>query len=147
MIRPPPRSTRTVTLFPDTTRFRSVIRTNWSGFKAFSEQAGFGWRDHTTFKLGVAYGLMPGLTVRAGTSLAKRHFGSEFVLANVNTPGTSSKSLTFGFTKRLGEKDELTFRAEYELNGKVVGAGDRQSVGEGKRGAVRGDLGGGRIIK
>src|SRR3546814_12998135 len=89
MIRPPPRSTRTVTLFPDTTRFRSVIRTNWSGFKAFSEQAGFGWRDHTTFKLGVAYGLMPGLTVRAGTSLAKRHFGSEFVLANVNTPGTS----------------------------------------------------------
>ncbi|APL96593.1 hypothetical protein Sj15T_35030 [Sphingobium sp. TA15] len=100
-----------------------VIRTNWSGVKAFSEQAGFGWRDHTTFKLGVAYGLMPGLTVRAGTSLAKRHFGSEFVLANVNTPGTSSKSLTFGFTKRLGEKDELTFSADYELNGKVVGTG------------------------
>src|SRR3546814_16499576 len=98
------------------------------GVKAFSEQAGFGWRDHTTFKLGVAYGLMPGLTVRAGTSLAKRHFGREFVLANVNTPGTSSKSLTFGFTKRLGEPVELPFSADYDLNGKLGRASYRASV-------------------
>src|SRR3546814_15282631 len=79
------------------------VRTNWSGVKAFSEQAGFGWRDHNIYKFGASYDLTPGLTVRAGTSLAKRHFGRDFVLANVNTPGTASRSLTFGFTTRLGE--------------------------------------------
>src|SRR3546814_6069275 len=26
------------------------VRTNWSGVKAFSEQAGFGWRDHNIYK-------------------------------------------------------------------------------------------------
>src|SRR3546814_685420 len=48
------------------------VRTNWSGVKAFSEQAGFGWRDHNIYKFGASYDLTPGLTVRAGTSLAKR---------------------------------------------------------------------------
>src|SRR3546814_17815573 len=67
------------------------VRTNWSGVKAFSEQAGFGWRDHNIYKFGASYDLTPGLTVRAGTSLAKRHFGRDFVLANVNTPGTASR--------------------------------------------------------
>src|SRR3546814_1680525 len=99
------------------------VRTNWSGVKAFSEQAGFGWRDHNIYKFGASYDLTPGLTVRAGTSLAKRHFGRDFVLANVNTPGTASRSLTFGFTKRLGEKSEISFSADYELNGKVKGTG------------------------
>src|SRR3546814_18958568 len=73
------------------------VRTNWSGVKAFSEQAGFGWRDHNIYKFGASYDLTPGLTVRAGTSLAKRHFGRAFVLANANTPGTASRSLTLRF--------------------------------------------------
>ncbi|AEG51493.1 membrane protein involved in aromatic hydrocarbon degradation [Sphingobium chlorophenolicum L-1] len=104
------------------------LRTYWSDVKAFSEQAGFGWRDNNIYKFGAAYDLLPGFTVRAGTSLARRHFGSDFLLANVNTPGTSSKSLTFGFTKRVGEKDEISFSADYELNGKVEGTGHAQGT-------------------
>src|SRR3546814_5736541 len=96
---------------------------DWSSDGCSSYLAGFGWRDHNIYKFGASYDLTPGLTVRAGTSLAKRHFGRDFVLANVNTPGTASRSLTFGFTKRLGEKSEISFSADYELNGKVKGTG------------------------
>src|SRR3546814_14805951 len=57
------------------------VRTNWSGVKAFSEQAGFGWRDHNIYKFGASYDLTPGLTVRAGTSLRseERRVGKECV--------------------------------------------------------------------
>ena len=99
------------------------LQSNWSGVKAFSTQAGFGWRDHTNYKFGASYDVLPWLTVRAGASLAQRHFANDYVIANVNTPGVSSQSLTVGFTTRLSQNNELTFSGDYELGGKVTGSG------------------------
>src|SRR3546814_2620285 len=36
---------------------------------------------------------------------------------------TCALPISFGFTKRLGEKSEISFSADYELNGKVKGTG------------------------
>src|SRR3546814_9011382 len=45
------------------------VRTNWSGVKAFSEKAGFGWGDHNIYKFGASYELTPGPPGRTGPRL------------------------------------------------------------------------------
>src|SRR3546814_17569677 len=66
------------------------VRTTWSGVKAFSEQAGFGRREHNIYKFGASSNLPPGMTVRARPSLSTRHLRRYLVLCNVTPPGTAS---------------------------------------------------------
>lgn len=59
---------------------------------------GFGWRDQTVYKFGLAYKVDDRWTVRAGYNYGKSPIPSSQVLFNMLAPATVEKHLTLGFT-------------------------------------------------
>src|SRR3546814_20579950 len=118
MIRRPPRSTRTDTLFPYTTLFRSAVRRRTSvfiadpQFDAGQRFAAGRWKSRGNFN--------------AGREDAGAAYGKTILLADRHA--LAAEYVEQGFRHRRA-------------------AGARQSVVYGKRVAVRVDLGGRRIIK
>src|SRR3546814_18067376 len=131
MIRRPPRSTRTDTLFPYTTLFRSSAPCAWirSGLKIAAcccRRA-----SNTCCKLDrdVTHTSSPSRNVAASTEApAKMGKGGRSPPFLCPLPCSGDRAL-----RRLAEKSPKS--------------GDRKSVVEGKRVSVRVDLGGRRIIK
>lgn len=76
------------------------------------EGAGFGWRDQTVYKLGLAYKINDKWIVRAGYNYAKMPIRKEQVLFSVLATATTEKHYTVGFTYNLGEQSIFGFGSE-----------------------------------
>ena len=60
--------------------------------------AGFGWRDMTTYKVGVRWEASPTLQLRAGYSYGKQPIPATEVLLNILAPGVVEQHFTLGLT-------------------------------------------------
>jgi long-chain fatty acid transport protein len=83
--------------------------------------SGFGWRDLTVFKLGVQWLKGEGWAWRAGFSYGNQLIPSGQVLVNILSPGTTVQHLTFGVTRTLANKHEISFACEYALPKEIEG--------------------------
>lgn len=69
---------------------------------------GFGWRDMTVFKLGAAYELKPGVTLRGGYSHGRQPIPAGETFFNILAPGVIEDHLTLGGTFAIGGGQEIT---------------------------------------
>ena len=70
---------------------------------------GFGWRNTTVYKLGVAYEWSKDLTLRAGYATLRQPIPASQTLFNILAPGVVEDHLTIGATWAVDAKNELTF--------------------------------------
>jgi long-chain fatty acid transport protein len=69
---------------------------------------GFGWQDIDIFKLGVAWQVMPALTLRAGYNRGDNPIRSADVSFNILAPGVMTDHYTAGFTYMVSPTSEIT---------------------------------------
>ena len=69
---------------------------------------GFGWKDITVVKVGVAYAVNQALTVRAGWNHSDNPVTSENVFFNTIAPGVVKDHLTLGMTYALSNSMEIS---------------------------------------
>lgn len=74
--------------------------------------AGFGWKDQTVYKFGVAYKPNDNWTLRAGFNYGKMPIDKEQLLFSLLAPATPEKHYTAGFTYNMGEQSILGFGSE-----------------------------------
>jgi long-chain fatty acid transport protein len=72
---------------------------------------GFGWRDVKVTKIGAAYRMASGLTLRAGWNHGGNPVQGTDVTFNILAPGVVQDHATLGFTAHWGRASELTFAA------------------------------------
>lgn len=83
---------------------------------------GFGWKNITVFKLGLAWRASEAWTLRAGFNHGDNPIGSSDVSFNILAPGVMTNHWTAGFTYALGKADELTAAAMVAPRQSVSGA-------------------------
>jgi len=83
--------------------------------------AGFGWEDMTIFKLGAEWRPNKRWTWRAGVSYGAQPIPKSEVLFNVLAPGVQEYHLTTGFSRAIGDKDEVNFAFMYSPSSSVKG--------------------------
>jgi len=83
--------------------------------------AGFGWEDVTVFKVGVAYDVTPGLTLRGGYNYGEQPIPASETLFNMIAPGVVEQHATFGGTYAISESVELTFAYMHAFENTVEG--------------------------
>ena len=69
---------------------------------------GFGWRDQTAYKLGVAYEVNDRWTVRGGFDYGRSPVPTDQILFNVLAPGIVTRHWTGGFTYHLSPASEVS---------------------------------------
>src|SRR3546814_20925453 len=133
MIRPPPRSTRTDTLFPYPTLFRSVPLQRKSGRK----------------KVAAGLGRTPGLSRRSRSGPAEILCPRDVSLSVGTYPYGPRAQLHTGRRGRALQTRARLQRTASDGLGRLRPAGreDRKSVREGKSGSDRVEIGWGRLIK
>ncbi|MEN8129691.1 MAG: outer membrane protein transport protein [Pseudomonadota bacterium] len=82
---------------------------------------GFGWEDMTIFKLGLQWNVKPDWTLRMGYSTANQVIPNSQALFNILAPATVTEHISFGLTKRFGERNELNLAFTHAFNEKVSG--------------------------
>jgi len=82
---------------------------------------GFGWKDMTIFKLGAEWRPNKRWTWRAGVSYGAQPIPKSEVLFNVLAPGVQEYHLTTGFSRAIGDKDEVNFAFMYSPSNSVKG--------------------------
>lgn len=92
---------------------------------------GFGWRDVTTYKLGVSYEYSPQLTLRGGFSTNRQPIPARQTFFNILAPATVEQHLTLGATWTLANKDELTIGYMHAFRKTVNGSGSIAATGFG----------------
>ncbi|BAN35133.1 long-chain fatty acid transport protein [Sulfuricella denitrificans skB26] len=97
---------------PDSSGNLNVGTTGTATALGAPEGAGFGWKDQTVYKLGVAYKPNDNWTLRAGYNYAKMPIRQEQVLFSVLATATSETHYTAGFTYSMGEQSILGFGSE-----------------------------------
>ena len=85
--------------------------------------AGFGWRDTTVYKIGFAYELNPGTTLRAGYVTLKQPIPASQTFFNILAPGVVEDHLTLGITVETSKTSELTVMYMHAFEKKVNGSG------------------------
>jgi long-chain fatty acid transport protein len=95
---------------------------------------GFGWRDVSVFKLGVAWKMDDALTLRAGFNRGTNPIRSSDVTFNILAPGVMTNHYTAGFTYALGKDSELNGAAMYAPRQSVSGTSMFASTGTEKIG-------------
>jgi long-chain fatty acid transport protein len=85
--------------------------------------AGFGWRNTTVYKLGLAYELNPSLTLRGGYVTLRQPIPASQTLFNIVAPGVVEDHLTLGATWRLSPRSELSVGYMHAFEKKVSGSG------------------------
>jgi long-chain fatty acid transport protein len=85
--------------------------------------AGFGWRNTTVYKLGVAYQWSPQLTLRGGFVTLKQPIPESQTLFNILAPGVVEDHLTLGATWQLSPQSELTVAYMHAFETEVKGRG------------------------
>lgn len=89
---------------------------------------GFGWKDVTTFKLGVSQEFDPTLTLRAGYSHNNQPIPSGQTFLNILAPATIQDHITLGATWKLASKSELTVAYMHGFKKTVNGVGSIPAV-------------------
>lgn len=84
---------------------------------------GFGWKDMTVYKLGVAYALDGKTTLRAGYATGKQPIPSNETFFNILAPGVVEDHLTLGATFTLDDKSEVTLSYMHAFEETVTGTG------------------------
>ena len=85
--------------------------------------AGFGWRDTTVYKIGFAYELNPGTTLRGGYVTLKQPIPASQTFFNILAPGVVEDHLTLGITVETSKTSELTVMYMHAFEKKVNGSG------------------------
>jgi long-chain fatty acid transport protein len=85
--------------------------------------AGFGWRDTTVYKIGFAYELNPGTTLRGGYVKLKQPIPASQTFFNILAPGVVEDHLTLGVTVETSKSSELTVMYMHAFEKKVNGSG------------------------
>lgn len=83
----------------------------------------FAFRNQDVYRLGASYDIDLKWTVRAGTSLARRHITSNDVVPNILFVGINSKALTGGVTRRFDDGSEISLGVESDFGSKLTGTG------------------------
>lgn len=83
--------------------------------------AGFGWKDVTTVKDGVQLRTSEGWAWRAGYSYGKQPIPTSEVLFNILAPGVMEQHLTFGFSKLVKDKQEISLAITRAFSKRVTG--------------------------
>jgi len=87
-----------------------------------SNGPGFGWRNATAYKIGVAYAMSQSLTLRAGYATTKQPIPANQTFLNILFPAVVEDHITLGATLQTGAT-ELTVGYMHALKKKVSGAG------------------------
>ncbi|MCV6638991.1 outer membrane protein transport protein [Candidatus Albibeggiatoa sp. nov. NOAA] len=82
---------------------------------------GFGWDSINVYKFGLQWEYNHDWTFRAGYSYASTTFPSEQSLFNVLAPAVVKRHITGGFTRKLGENQEISLAACYVPNETMYG--------------------------
>jgi long-chain fatty acid transport protein len=82
---------------------------------------GFGWRDMTVYKAGVAWQVDDDWTARIGASTAKQPIRNSQMSFNILAPGVMEEHYTFGFTRKLSGGREFNMAFMYAPKVKVTG--------------------------
>jgi long-chain fatty acid transport protein len=69
---------------------------------------GFGWRDVTIAKAGVAWQMSPVWTLRAGANHGRNPITPADVTFNILAPGVMTTHYSLGFTRAMGASDDIT---------------------------------------
>jgi long-chain fatty acid transport protein len=88
-----------------------------------SNGPGFGWRNTTVYKIGVAYEWSPTLTLRGGFITLDQPIPASQTLFNIFAPGVVEEHLTLGATWQLSRQSELTIGYMHAFEKKVNGSG------------------------
>jgi long-chain fatty acid transport protein len=88
-----------------------------------SNGAGFGWQNTTVYKIGLAYELKPGTTLRAGYVALDQPIPASQTFFNILAPGVVEDHLTLGLTLEMSKTSELTFMYMHAFEKKVNGSG------------------------
>ncbi|NOX68261.1 MAG: hypothetical protein GXP15_03670 [Gammaproteobacteria bacterium] len=83
--------------------------------------AGFGWDDMTIYKLGFEWGRGSDMVYRAGVSTGSQPIARSEVMFNILAPAVINTHITFGFTKKMRQNNELSFALMHALDNKVTG--------------------------
>lgn len=86
----------------------NLFRPDGSGMLGGSNGAGFGWRDMTVFKLGVAWKQNDQVTFRAGYSTGRQPIPAGETFFNILAPGVIEQHLTVGMTWQAGGGKEIS---------------------------------------
>ncbi|MDD2545315.1 MAG: outer membrane protein transport protein [Burkholderiaceae bacterium] len=125
-------ATPALTLAADvqTIRYSQVASVGNSAASLFAGQPlgsangpGFGWRDVTVLKLGVAHQARPDLTLRGGVSFANQPVPSQETFINILAPGLVRKHLSFGATLTRPNGGEWTGYIAHAFGETVRGNG------------------------
>jgi long-chain fatty acid transport protein len=88
-----------------------------------SNGPGFGWQNTTVYKIGLAYELKPGMTLRGGYVTLKQPIPASQTFFNILAPGVVQDHLTLGLTLEMSRTSELTFMYMHALEKEVNGSG------------------------
>jgi long-chain fatty acid transport protein len=89
---------------------------------------GFGWQNTTVYKIGVAYELKPGTTLRAGYVTLDQPIPASQTFFNILAPGVVEDHLTLGLTMEMSKTSELSFMYMHAFEKKVNGSGSIPAV-------------------
>jgi long-chain fatty acid transport protein len=92
--------------------------------------AGFGWRDVTTYKLGLQWVASPDWTLRAGYAHCRQPIPESEVLFNILAPGVVEDHITAGLSRTLGAKSVLHFSVVYAPAKTVTGPNPLEAPGQ-----------------
>jgi len=93
-----------------------------------SNGAGFGWRNSTVYKIGLAYEVSPTLTLRTGYATLRQPIPSSQTFFNVLAPGVVEDHITFGATWKMSKQGELSFSYMHAFEKTVKGSGSIAAV-------------------
>ncbi len=118
---------------PKTVVAFDVTQINYSGIKSLANRnnhdytvdatdlgaengKGFGWKDMTVYKLGVAHQMDANTTIRAGWNYGKQPISTDQLDFNLLAPAVVEHHFTFGMTKTLDKNSEFSIHAMYAPN-------------------------------
>lgn len=101
----------------------SVTQLQQGNLLGSSNGPGFGWKDVTVYKLGVAHQWSDALTLRAGYSHASQPIPSSETLFNILAPGVVQDHVTLGFTWKADQHGEWSAYFGHAFKKTVNGQG------------------------
>ncbi|MFH2047822.1 MAG: outer membrane protein transport protein [bacterium] len=91
-------------------------------FLGVDSASGFGWDDMTIFKFGLEWEGIVDLPIRLGYSYGEQPIPDTEVMFNILAPGVIEHHITFGFSRKLCAKKEISFSVMHALTSNVTGA-------------------------
>ena len=110
-------------LWADVKTFGNPGVSRAAGAPGDSNGPGFGWRNHTIYKVGVAYDVNSKLTVRAGYNDANQLLDSRDGFLGTLAPAANHRHITVGSTYRFESNNELSVAYAQSFKDKASGDG------------------------